>query len=118
METLDLVKIIAGAASEKKATQIVAQNLANKSGLCDYQIICSGSNERQTQAISSHIEELLRGQKLGRPYAIEGKQTGHWILMDYGNILVHVFLDTIRDFYALDKLWTDADTMMFDEPKA
>lgn len=118
MEAQELMRIIAGAASDKKATHIVAQNLQGKSSLCDYQIICSGSNERQTQAISTHIEDLLRQQNLGKPYAIEGKQTGHWILMDYGSVMIHIFLDSIRDFYALERLWPEAERISLDEQRA
>ncbi len=118
MNSQELVKIIAAAAAEKKAKNIIAQSLNGKSSLCDYQLICSGSNERQTQAIAAHIEEVMRQRQLGKPYAIEGKQTGHWILMDYGSILVHIFLEGIRDYYALDRLWPESETLSFDESKA
>lgn len=114
MESMDVIKLIASAASDKKATRIAMQKIEGKSSLSDYQVICSGSNERQTQAIASHIEDVLRERKAGKPVAIEGKQTGHWILMDYGAVIVHIFLDSIRDYYALERLWPDADTTFFD----
>jgi ribosome-associated protein len=114
MESMDVIKLIASAASDKKATRIAVQKIEGKSSLCDYQVICSGGNERQTQAIAGHIEEVLREKKAGKPLAIEGKQTGHWILMDYGHTMVHIFLDSIRDYYALERLWPDADTTFFD----
>ncbi len=114
MEPMDLIKLIATAAADKKATRICVQKIEGKSSLCDYQVICSGSNERQTQAIASHVEDLLRERKAGKPVAIEGKQTGHWILMDYGSVMVHIFLDSIRDYYALERLWPNADTTYFD----
>lgn len=113
MKSQDLVKVIASAALDKKATRVVAQNLEGKSGLCDYQIVISGSNERQTQAIATHIEDTLREKKVARPFAVEGKQTGHWILMDYDGVLVHIFLDTIRDYYAMERLWPTAATETF-----
>lgn len=115
MQSQDLVKLIANVALEKKATRVVAQNLEGKSGLCDYQIVISGSNERQTQAIATHIEDTLREKKVARPFAVEGKQTGHWILMDYDGVLVHIFLDTIRDYYAMERLWPTAATETFTE---
>jgi ribosome-associated protein len=89
------------------------QNLQGKSSLCDYQLICSASNERQTQAIASHIEDTMRVKKLGKPIAIEGKQTGHWILMDYGDVMVHIFLEGIRDYYAIERLWPEAPMSQF-----
>ncbi len=115
MNSQDLVKLIAAAALEKKATRVIAQNLEGKSSLCDYQIVISGSNERQTQAIATHIEDQLREKKVAKPFAVEGKQTGHWILMDYDGVLVHIFLDSIRDFYAMERLWPNADTEQFAE---
>jgi ribosome-associated protein len=115
MKSQDLVKMIASAALEKKATRVTAQNLEGKSGLCDYQIVISGSNERQTQAIASHIEDSLREKKVARPFAVEGKQTGHWILMDYDGVLVHIFLDAIRDYYAMERLFPNVDTETFSE---
>jgi ribosome-associated protein len=113
MEAESIIKVIAEAAADKKATRILAQNLQGKSSLCDYQFICSGSNERQTQAISSHIEEVMRQKQLGKPLAIEGKQTGHWILMDYGAVMIHIFLDSIRDYYAIERLWPNVPTSEF-----
>ena len=107
---MELIKLIANAAADKKASRVVVQKLGAKSSLCDYQIICSGSNERQTQAIASGIEDSLREKKAGKPLAVEGKQTGHWILMDYGNVMVHIFLESIRDYYAIERLWPDVDT--------
>jgi ribosome-associated protein len=112
MEAESIIRIIADAAADKKATRIMAQNLQGKSSLCDYQLICSGSNERQTQAISNHIEDVMRAKQL-KPLAIEGKQTGHWILMDYGEVMVHIFLDSIRDYYAIERLWPDAPMSQF-----
>ncbi len=114
MESMDVIKLIAGAAADKKATRIAVQKIEGKSTLCDYQVICSGGNERQTQAIAGHIEEVLRTKNAGKPLAIEGKQTGHWILMDYGHTMVHIFLDSIRDYYALERLWPNAETTFFD----
>lgn len=115
MDTETLVQKIAQAAADKKSTHIVSQDLRGHSSICDYQIICSGSNERQTQAICSHIEDVLRESKAQKPMAIEGKQTGHWILMDYGDVMVHIFLETIRDYYAIERLWPAAASHTFQE---
>ncbi len=114
MDTNTLVKMIAAAASDKKATRIVSQDISGQSSICDVQVLCSGSNERQTQAICSHIEDTLREKRAPKPMAIEGKQTGHWILMDYGDVMVHIFLDTIRDYYALERLWPSSSTTSYE----
>ncbi len=114
MDTKEIIKVICQAAADKKASKITVQKVEGKSSICDYQVICSGSNERQTQAIAGHIEDQLREKKMGRPHAIEGKQTGHWILMDYGAVMVHVFLDSIRDYYAIERLWPGVETSVFE----
>lgn len=95
-------------ASDKKATRIVVMDLNGKSDICDHMMVCSGSNDRQTRAIAQAIEENLKIKFGVSPLAIEGKQNGHWILMDYGNTLVHIFFDYLRDYYAIENLWPDA----------
>lgn len=108
MEPVDLAKLAAQAALDKKSTRLVLQDLRGLSDVCQMQLICSGSNERQTQAICQGIEETLREQGGLRPLVIEGKQSGHWILVDYGSTIIHIFLDSIRDFYAVETVWTKA----------
>lgn len=105
--SLDLARIAAEAAKTKKASDIVLQGLAGKSDLCDFQLICSGENDRQTRAIAESIADACKVQGHIRPAAIEGAQTGQWILMDYGNLMVHVFLRDIRNYYAIESLWPD-----------
>ena len=111
MNELDLAQEIGRAALEKKASRLVIQDLRHRSDICDYQVICSGSSDRQTQAICNSIEDLVRQKLKQRPVAIEGKQTGHWILLDYGSVVVHVFLEEIRDYYALENLWPDVQSI-------
>lgn len=108
MTPLDIAKEAAAAAADKKAVRPILLDLRGVSDLCDFQFICSGDNERQTRAIADAIED--RCKKLGgfRPAAIEGKQTGNWILLDYGSTLVHVFFGPLRDYYALESLWPKA----------
>ncbi len=108
LNSLDLAKNIALGALDKKATRLVVQDLKGVSDLCEYQIICSAENDRQTKAIAQAIEERC-AQVMGiKPLAAEGKQSGHWILLDYGSILVHIFFSQVRDYYALDTLWPKA----------
>ncbi len=108
MTPFDIAKEAMNAAADKKAVRPVLLDLRGVSELCDFQFICSGENERQTRAIADAIEERCR--KLGgvRPVVIEGKQTGNWILLDYGSTLIHIFYNYLRDYYALESLWPKA----------
>lgn len=111
MSEIDLVKAVGYAALEKKAGRLIVQDLRGRSDVCDYQVVCSANNERQTQAICNSIESVVKKQFKRRPTTIEGKQTGHWILIDYDSVIVHVFLDELRDYYALESLWPDVEPM-------
>jgi ribosome-associated protein len=102
-----LVEIAASAASEKKASDIVALDLREVASFTEYFLICTGQNQRQVQAISNSVEEELR-KVPKRPLHIEGYSTGEWILLDYGDFIVHVLSNTARRFYDLERLWRDA----------
>lgn len=95
------------AALDKKAHDLDVLNVAGVTTIADFFIICSATNERQTKAISDSIEERLREQKV-RPLLIEGTIPGRWILMDYGDFIVHIFTEECRRFYGLERLWGDA----------
>jgi len=92
---------------EKKAKDIVVLNVGEISAFTDYFIICSGTSDRQVRAISSHIKESLKKAGIV-PVGVEGEQEGKWILLDYGDAIVHVFLDETRTFYNLERLWSEA----------
>ncbi len=84
------------------------------SSFADYFIICSGTSVRQTQAIAGLIQEEMK--KAGfLPRGVEGETAGTWILIDYHAIIVHVFYEQVRPFYALEKLWSDAPTIRIDD---
>lgn len=105
MEVVAIAKSAAMAALDKKASKVVLQDLRGKSDMCQFQLICSGTNEKQTQAICQNIEDILKQQFSIKPVAVEGKQTGHWVLLDYGAIIIHIFEDSIRKYYAVENLW-------------
>jgi len=106
-DTEDEVRIAARAASDKKATDIVALDLRQLASFTEFFLICTGANTRQVQAISNEVEEQLR--KAGkRPLHIEGYSGGEWVLLDYGDFIVHVFSAASRRFYDLERLWRDA----------
>jgi len=106
ISTKKTVLLSVNAALDKKARGILVLNVKKISSLSDYFIICSGSSDRQVQAIASFIEETLK--KAGkRPIGIEGEQIGKWVLMDYGDIVIHIFYEPVRDFYDIERLWAD-----------
>ena len=96
------------AALDKKAEHLQLLDLRKGGAFTDFFLICNGTNIRQVQAIADGIEENLK--KVGtRPALVEGYQKGDWILLDYFDFIVHVFTPSTREFYALDRLWGDAE---------
>lgn len=102
------VKLAIHYAAEKKAEKMVALDLRDIASFAEFFIIASGMNQRQVQAISDEISEQLKKQKNARPVRIEGYSTGEWVLLDYGDFIVHIFDKDARDFYDLERLWRDA----------
>jgi len=98
------------AALEKKAVNIVILNIKNITSFADYTVICSGTSDRQVQSIASSIEGSMK--KAGTlPLGIEGAKGGRWVLMDYADIVIHVFYEPVREFYDIERLWSDAPKM-------
>jgi len=91
----------------KKALDVVILNVSGLTSLADTFIICSGRSNRQVTAIAEYIRTTLKKEGL-TPLSIEGLKEGHWVLMDYGNVVIHVFYDSVRRFYDLEGLWADA----------
>ena len=95
------------AALEKKAERLVILDLSKLSCFTDFFVICNGNSDRHVQAIADCIEQFLGKQKI-KPLSIEGHSEGRWILLDYGEVVVHVFQDMLRDYYDLEALWSSA----------
>jgi ribosome-associated protein len=91
----------------KKAEHVVALDVRELTSIADVFIICSGRSNRQVVAIAEHIERQMRKHKI-KPLSVEGTAEGHWVLMDYGHVIVHVFFEPVRPFYDLEGLWSDA----------
>ncbi|MCR9113131.1 MAG: ribosome silencing factor [Rhodobacteraceae bacterium] len=89
---------------DDKAEDIVQIDLRGKSAIGDYMVICSGRSSRQVTAISEKLAERLK-QELGVLTKVEGKETGDWVLIDTGDVIVHVFRPEVREFYQLEKMW-------------
>lgn len=102
------VKLAIASASEKKAFDITALDLREVTSFAEFFVIASGSNQRQVQAISDEIDEQLKKQLQMRPIRIEGYNSAEWILLDYGDFIVHIFEQKAREFYDLERLWRDA----------
>lgn len=101
------VRQVVAAAEGRHADDLRVLGLAEISDFTDYFVICSGANERQVVAIADAVEETLRAEGV-RPLHVEGRRPGNWVLLDYGALVIHVFLDPTRRFYGLERLWSDA----------
>ncbi|HEX5761180.1 MAG TPA: ribosome silencing factor [Thermoanaerobaculia bacterium] len=95
------------AAEDRKARELRVLHLGRVTDFTDYFLICSGTSDRQVQAIADSIQERLRAGKV-RPLHVEGYNRAQWVLLDYGDLVVHVFQEEPRRFYALERLWGDA----------
>jgi ribosome-associated protein len=96
------------AALDKKAADVVVLDLRNTSAFTDFFVLCSGTSQRQVKAIADAVEDALRAAKV-RPAHVEGYDRADWILMDFFTFIVHVFTPQTRTFYALERLWGDAE---------
>jgi ribosome-associated protein len=105
--TLERVRLAVAAAEDRKALDLKVLHLEKVTDFTDYFLICSGSSERQVQAIADAVETSLREHKV-RPLHVEGLARAQWVLLDYGDLVVHVFLEEPRRYYALERLWGDA----------
>ena len=98
----------AEAARDKKAEDLVVLDLRGLSDVTDYFVVCHGSSDRQVLAIAQNVEERLRGDLGLKPAHVEGRALAEWVLMDYIDFVVHVFVAEKRDFYRIERLWGDA----------
>lgn len=107
----DIAIIAARAANEKKATDIVVQNVGELIGVTEYFVIVTAANNRQVNAIIDAIEEAERKEGGVKPLHREDTRDGSWELLDYGSVVIHVFQPETREFYRLEALWNDAPVM-------
>jgi len=105
-----LVLICAGAALERKAGNLVILKVRELSSFTDYFVICSGTSDRQVRSIADHVEERLKKEGI-LPLGVEGRQGGNWILMDYGEVVLHIFFEATREFYDIERLWAEAPAL-------
>lgn len=112
MTSLEKTQIICKILSSKKAKGIVYLAVEDKTSLCDYFVICGGSSKTQVKAIAENLEEKLEKDYEMAPRRIEGVRDGRWAVLDYADVIVHVFGDEERDFYNLERLWEDGQNLV------
>jgi ribosome-associated protein len=103
----ELAHRIVDVASDKKASDIVMLRTAEVTTMADYFVIASGRSDRQVQALSKAIVDELRDEGI-KPLGIEGRANARWVLLDYGSVIVHLFAPEEREYYGLERLWSDA----------
>ncbi|HWU64209.1 MAG TPA: ribosome silencing factor [Ensifer sp.] len=102
------LQLVLGSLEDSKAEDIVTIDIAGKSALGDYMIVVSGRSNRHVSAIADHLITDLKDEGFGSP-RVEGLETGDWVLIDTGDIIVHVFRPEIREFYNIEKMWAAPD---------
>ena len=111
LSPLELARRVVDLAEDKKAADIVLLERGELTTMADYFVICSGGSERQLGAIADGIVDGLRPAK-ARPIGREGTPESHWVLLDFGSVIVHIFTPPERDFYQLEKHWGEAKTIL------
>lgn len=102
------VRVAVAAALEKKAFDLDVLSVGELTSIADYFVLASAGNERQAAAIADAVVEQLKQQLGVRPLLVEGTTPGRWILLDFGDFIVHIFTEDVRRFYGLERLWGDA----------
>ena len=111
------VLLCVNASIKKKAKDLIILNVKEFSSFADYFIICSGTSDRQVQAIAASVQEILKEYGI-LPLGVEGERLGKWVLIDYEDVIIHVFYEPIREFYDIERLWADAPCMKVDDKVA
>ncbi|MCT1777026.1 ribosome silencing factor [Brachybacterium sp. p3-SID957] len=107
-ESLDLARVAGRAAADKLANEVIGLDVSEQVVITDVFLVCSGDSERQVSAIVDGVEEALLKERRRKPLRREGERDARWVLLDYGDIVVHVQHAEDRAFYALERLWRDA----------
>jgi ribosome-associated protein len=116
LETRPLAERIAELAWEKKALDLRVLRVLELVSYTDWFIVMSARSDRHAGAICSHLEKSLRAEENRRPLVIEGIEQKQWIVMDYGDVVVHIFYEPVRFFYDLEKLWSEAPELVLSDP--
>ncbi|MCX5817571.1 MAG: ribosome silencing factor [Proteobacteria bacterium] len=116
METLEKIKTCARYAEEKKAKDVLMLDLKGLTDITDFFLLVNGTSERHVKTISEHIETSMKGDGI-LPYSVEGYNEGRWVIIDYRDIIVHIFIEPLRDLYDLESLWIEAKRYRMEKEK-
>jgi len=116
MNPLDKALICVDIIRERKATDLVLFEVGTLTSIADYFLIASGKSSRQVQAIAQHLQSRMKEEGFTR-FGVEGERDGHWILVDYGDIVIHLFYQPVREFYDLEGLWVEAPRVNIDRDR-
>jgi ribosome-associated protein len=111
----ELVEAAAAAASSKKAERIVILDVSKQLVITDHFLICSGNSDRQVKSIADEIQKTLAAERGVKPFRREGEREGRWVLLDYVDFVVHVFHKEDREYYDLERLWSDAPKTEYED---
>ena len=114
MKTFDLAKKICKAASDKKAGEVITMDMRDLMFSTDYFVVCSAQTATQVRAIADNIEDELAKENIHFSHR-EGYHEGEWILLDYGDVVVHIFKEENRQYYALEQLWSEAKIKLYED---
>jgi ribosome-associated protein len=114
MKTLDKAKLCLRIINERKAVEPILFEVGKLVSITDYFLVASGNSSRQVQAMARHLERRMLDNGI-KTYGIEGEREGHWVLMDYGDVVIHIFYQPYREFYDLEGLWIDAPRINTDD---
>jgi ribosome-associated protein len=115
-DSKDFALYLAQRAFDKKAFELKILAVSDLVGYTDYIIVCSGRSDRQVQAIADHVALSAKKELDVLPLGVEGESLGQWALMDFGNVVVHVFNAPIREYYDVERLWGDAEQLEVETP--
>lgn len=115
MTTKELTKTALNALLDRKASDIVLLRVTKQTTLADYYVICTGTSNTQLRAIADAVDESMSKQYGLEPKSIEGYRSASWILLDYGSVIVHAFKNDTRQFYDLERLWSDSEKLNVQE---
>lgn len=111
-EPQQLARYIIDAIEEMKAENILLMDLRDVTIIADFFVICTSTNERQAKAIVEHVSEKIKEDHRIRPWRTEGQAPGGWVLIDYADVVVHIFSEDMRKYYDLEDLWKDAKILL------
>jgi ribosome-associated protein len=116
MEAFEKVKICGMLAEEKKAQDVVIMKLDDLTDIADYFLVASGTGERHVRTIADSVETGMKERGV-KPYSVEGHHDGRWVIIDYQDIIVHIFLEQLRELYDLESLWIEAKKFRIENEK-